>query len=85
VAASDTLSEALTDAMHRDMLSDAERLVQQRVEPHTWQAYVAACAGSPSREIAQRMGMSTAAVYKAKSKVIRMIREEISMLLVGDD
>jgi hypothetical protein len=31
------------------------------------------------------MGMSTAAVYKAKSKVIRMIREEIGLLLAGDD
>jgi RNA polymerase sigma-70 factor (ECF subfamily) len=72
--AADRVSSTLIKA-----LEDAERLVRQRVDPRTWQAFEAACAGTPTDEIARRTGMSKAAVYKAKSKVIRMIREEVFM------
>ena len=74
-------ADAVTAEIHRDVLVDAERLVEQRVESRTWNAYLQTRNGSAARDVASSVGMSTAAVYKAKSKVIRMIREEISMLL----
>ena len=74
-------ADAVTAEIHRDVLVDAERLVEQRVESRTWNAYLQTRNGSAARDVASSIGMSTAAVYKAKSKVIRMLREEISMLL----
>lgn len=78
----DSLSNELTQALHRDLLSEAERLVCQRVEPHTWQAYTALKLEQvPARDVANQLRMSVAAVYKAKSKVVRMLREEVAMIL----
>ncbi|MFC1757280.1 RNA polymerase sigma factor [Planctomycetota bacterium] len=79
--AADELADAVTSEIHRDILADVERLVEQRVESRTWSAYVQARDGAAARDIARGLEMSTAAIYKAKSKVLRMIREEISMLL----
>lgn len=81
--AAESLADAVTLQIHRDVLKDAERLVQQRVESHTWRAYVSMRDGHSAREVASEVGMSTAAAYKAKSKVLRMIREEISMLMAN--
>ncbi|MCA9216418.1 MAG: sigma-70 family RNA polymerase sigma factor [Planctomycetales bacterium] len=77
----DDLAESVTSQIHTDVIFDAERLVQERVEPRTWQAYIATRDGASARAASGTTGMSIAAVYKAKSKVIRMIREEVSMLL----
>ena len=74
----DALAEAVTLEMHRDILAGAEEIVSRRVEDRTWEAYVASREGTAGKEIAAKTGMSLAAVYKAKSKVIHMIRMEIS-------
>jgi RNA polymerase sigma-70 factor (ECF subfamily) len=79
----DDFADAVTMEIHRDVLQDAERLVEQRVESRTWKAYLAMREGRSARDVASEVGMSAAAIYKAKSKVLRMIREEISMLLAN--
>jgi RNA polymerase sigma-70 factor (ECF subfamily) len=83
-AAVDQLEDAMTQALRRDLMRDAERVVQERVEPHTWHAYQAAADGKAAKLIAADLRMSTAAVYKAKSKVVRMLREQIAALLKHD-
>ena len=81
--AADEIAESVTSEIHRDVLADAERLVEQRVESRTWTAYLATKKGTAARKVAEDTGMSVAAIYKAKSKVIRMVREEITMLLTN--
>lgn len=74
-------AEEISQQIHRDLLQDAELVVKARVEPHTWDAYLAAKSGTSAKNIAADTGMTIAAVYKAKSKVTKMIRAEISQLL----
>lgn len=82
---SDEVADRMVGRLHYDLLADAEAHVKRRVEPRTWVAYTRSKTGEVrAREIAAETGMSVAAVYKAKSKVIRMIREEISRLTSSD-
>jgi RNA polymerase sigma-70 factor (ECF subfamily) len=51
--------------------------VKARVEPHIWQAYwLTAMEGRSPKEVAEQLGMSTVSVYKAKSRVSKMLRAE---------
>ena len=65
--------------LHRE-LGEAEQVVarvREQVEPRTWEAYwLTAHEGLSAKEAATRLGMSVAAVYMAKSRVGRMLREE---------
>jgi RNA polymerase sigma-70 factor (ECF subfamily) len=55
--------------------------VRQRVESSTWEAFrLTAQEGLPGAETAERLGLQVAAVFKAKSRVQRMIREEVAKL-----
>ena len=77
------LAEALSDELQRDLFQVAERLVRARVDDQTWRAYRGRVDGKPAREVSSELSMKVAAVHKAKSRVLQMIREEIAMLL-GD-
>ena len=77
------LAEALSDELERDLLQEAERLVRERVDKQTWRAYRGRVDGQPAREVAAEINMKVAAVHKAKSRVLQMVREEIAALL-GD-
>jgi RNA polymerase sigma-70 factor (ECF subfamily) len=51
--------------------------VQGRVLPHTWQAFeLTEAEGLPAEEVAQRLGMTIAAVYKARHRVLGLLREQ---------
>jgi DNA-directed RNA polymerase specialized sigma24 family protein len=60
---------------------EAYRLVEQRVEPHNWQAFwlrhVEEISGA---EVAERLGMERATVYGVAARVLRMITHEIERL-----
>jgi DNA-directed RNA polymerase specialized sigma24 family protein len=63
------------------MLEEAEALVRQRVEPHTWEAFrLTAVEGLSGADAATRLGLNVATVFKAKSKVQKMLQEEIARL-----
>ncbi len=79
--ASDELATTLSHELQRDLFEEAEGLVSQRVDEQTWNAYRQRCEGTKAKEIAVELGMKVAAVHKAKSRVVRMIREEIAMML----
>jgi RNA polymerase sigma-70 factor (ECF subfamily) len=56
-------------------------LVRQRVAPHTWEAYWSTVIqGEPVQEVADRLGMSLATVYVARSRVGKMLRAEARRL-----
>jgi RNA polymerase sigma-70 factor (ECF subfamily) len=51
--------------------------VQARVLPHTWEAFeLTEAEGLPAEEVARRLGMTIAAVYKARHRVLGLLREE---------
>ncbi len=65
----------------RELLREAEARVQLRVQPHTWQAYwlTAVSSVSPS-EVSAKLNMPVAEVYAAKSRVMKLLREEVERL-----
>ena len=81
VAARDDLSEQLADAFDRELYERAADRVRARVEPHTWEAFrLTGLDGLSGADAAARLGMEVATVFKAKSKVQRMLRDEIRRL-----
>ncbi|NQT14884.1 MAG: sigma-70 family RNA polymerase sigma factor [Planctomycetes bacterium] len=60
----------------------AMELVRAGVEDRTWQAFWRVTVdGRPVADVADELGMTAAAVYKAKYRVLRRIREELGDLL----
>jgi DNA-directed RNA polymerase specialized sigma24 family protein len=63
------------------VLTIALTRVQQRVEPTTWQVFeLLALQGLSGADVATRLAMQVAAVYVARSRVQKMIREEVQAL-----
>lgn len=82
--ARDDLQARLVDAFDHEVLEEATARVRLRVEPRTWDAFrLTAVDGLSGAEAAERVGMSIAAVFKAKSKVQKMLREEVQRLEGG--
>jgi RNA polymerase sigma-70 factor (ECF subfamily) len=81
VEAGDDLARRLDDEFDRELLAAAQARVRQRVEPHTWEAFVlTAVEGLSGAEVAERLGLTVATVFKAKSKVQKLLREEVARL-----
>lgn len=69
---------AQIDRIHeRDVLREAMRRVKSRVDPKVWDAFrMTAIDELPSADVAARLGMQIANVYRARSTVQDMIRRE---------
>jgi RNA polymerase sigma-70 factor (ECF subfamily) len=81
VEAREDLVQRLEEAFDYEVLEAAKLQVQLRVAPHTWEAFrLAAVEGVPVPEVAARVNMQVAMVYVAKSKVQKMLQEEIQKL-----
>jgi RNA polymerase sigma-70 factor (ECF subfamily) len=81
VEAGDDLVRQLHEPFDQEVLAEAQQRVQGRVEPHTWEAFrLTALEGHSGAEAAARLGLKVATVYKAKSKVQQMLREEVARL-----
>lgn len=81
VEARDDLAKRLEEVFDLELLELATDRVQQRVQPQTWQAFqLTALEGLSGAEAANRLGMNVATVFKAKSKVQKMLQEEIAEL-----
>ncbi len=79
--ARDDLQARLADAFDQEILDEASARVRLRVEPRTWEAFMlTAVEGLSGAEVATRTGMEVATVFKAKSKVQKMLREEVRRL-----
>lgn len=88
--AQDSLENVISD-LGRDLQSvcaedlalveRARAAVRERVEPDTWQAFcLQADEGKSAEEVGRRLGKSNYAVWKAHSRVMRMLRDEFHRL-----
>jgi RNA polymerase sigma-70 factor (ECF subfamily) len=81
VEARDDLEQRLDEQCDQEVLAEARARVQQRVEAHTWEAFrLTAVEGLSGAAAAAQLGMKVATVFKAKSKVQKMLQEEIARL-----
>jgi RNA polymerase sigma-70 factor (ECF subfamily) len=79
--ARDDLLEHLHAEFDQELMEEAMERVQQRVEPHTWEAFrLAAIEGLAGAAVAERLQMKVATVFRAKSKVQKMLQDEIKKL-----
>jgi RNA polymerase sigma-70 factor (ECF subfamily) len=81
VEAREDLIHKLEEAFDYELLEAAKIQVRLRVAPHTWEAFrLVAMEGRPVTEVAAAVHMQVAMVYVAKSKVQKMLQEEIQKL-----
>jgi RNA polymerase sigma factor (sigma-70 family) len=84
VEAGDDLVRRLNEQFDQEVLEEAQARVQKRVEPHTWEAFrLTAVDGLSGADAAARLGLKVATVFKAKSKVQKMLQEEVAGLEEG--
>ena len=82
--AREDLAQKLEEAFDLELLEAAKVRVRLRVAPHTWEAFrLMALEGLPVAEVAARVHLQVAMVYVAKSKVQKMLQEEIGKLEMG--
>lgn len=74
---------ALVEEEYRDfVVRQALALMRSEFQPATWQAFQACVGGERSpAEVAAELGLSVPAVYAAKSRVLRRLRQELDGLL----
>ena len=66
----------------QELTRRALRLMQAEFTPNTWKAcWETVVQGRPSDEVARALGMSENAVYIAKCRVLRRLRQELSGLV----
>jgi RNA polymerase sigma-70 factor (ECF subfamily) len=79
--AREDLVDRLQQTFDQELLELAEERVRQRVEEHTWEAYrLTAREGLSGAEAAARLEMQVGTVFKAKSKVHKMLQETVREL-----
>jgi RNA polymerase sigma factor (sigma-70 family) len=75
------LKQRLAEAFDQELLREASNLVRLRVEPRTWEAFrLLAVEGCSGADAAAQLKMKVATVFVARSKVQRMLREELARL-----
>ena len=86
VEAREDLVRRLDDEFDRELLDEAAGRVRQRVTPRTWQAFeLTAVQGKSGAEAATALGMKVATVFVARSKVQKMLQEELKKLDAPED
>jgi RNA polymerase sigma factor (sigma-70 family) len=75
--------EAFWEAEYRDRLaSRALQVMRAEFQPATWRAFwETVVAGRPGAEVAAELEMTVNAVYVAKSRVLRRLRQELAGLM----
>jgi RNA polymerase sigma factor (sigma-70 family) len=82
--AREDLAQKLEEAFDLELLEAAKVRVRLRVAPHTWEAFrLMAVERLPVAEVAARVQLQVAMVYVAKSKVQKMLQEEVKKLERG--
>jgi RNA polymerase sigma factor (sigma-70 family) len=81
IEARDDLARRLSEALDEEIFQEAATRIRLRVEPRTWEAFrLLAIEGVSGAEAAKQLGMKVATVFVARSKVQRMLGEEIARL-----
>ncbi len=77
----ESLADHLKEVFDQELLEEAMTRVQLRVAPHRWEAFrLTALEGLSGGEAAERLGMKVAHVFTTKSKIQRMLQEELQRL-----
>ena len=67
------------------LVGQALTIMRSEFQSATWQAFLeTSMEDSPAAEVASRLGLSVAAVYAAKSRVLRRLRQELTGLTDWD-
>jgi RNA polymerase sigma-70 factor, ECF subfamily len=76
-------SDAFSEAEYRQYVTTrALRIMQAQFQPTTWKAcWEHAVVGRPAAEVGAELGLSEGAVYVAKHRVLRRLRQELEGLL----
>lgn len=78
-AARQSLEEELDRIFELQLLEQAMKDVESRVQPSTWAAFrMTALESLPAKLVAEKIGLKATAVYAARSRVQRLITEELS-------
>jgi RNA polymerase sigma-70 factor (ECF subfamily) len=86
VQARDDLVRHLEETFDQELLELAKEEVSRRVEPHTWEAFrLTAIEGVDAAEVASRLGIRVATVYRARHVVQTMLRETLAALESGEE
>jgi RNA polymerase sigma-70 factor (ECF subfamily) len=81
IEARDDWVRRLDEEFDQELLAEAAERVRRRVEPHTWEAFrLTALEGLSGAAAAEQLGMKVVTVFKAKSKVQKMLQEEVARL-----
>jgi RNA polymerase sigma-70 factor (ECF subfamily) len=81
VEAGEQLADQFQEEFSRDLLDEAMTRVRARVQPHTWEAFhLLAVEGLSGAEVAARLDMKVATVFVARSKVQKMVQQEVHRL-----
>lgn len=81
VAARDDLIQRIEAEFDRELLDVAAARVRLRVDPATWEAFrLTAVDGLSGADAAARTGLKVATVFVAKSRVQRMLADEVAAL-----
>jgi RNA polymerase sigma factor (sigma-70 family) len=86
VEAREDLVRRLDDEFDRELFDAASARVRERVAPRTWEAFErTAVRGESGAAAAQALGMKVATVFVARSKVQKMLQEELKQLNAADE
>jgi RNA polymerase sigma-70 factor (ECF subfamily) len=81
IEARDDLVARLEAEFDKELMEEASARVRLRVEPHNWEAFrLTAWEGATADKAAEQLGIRVTAVFKAKSRVLQLLREEIGKL-----
>ncbi|MCI0465078.1 MAG: sigma-70 family RNA polymerase sigma factor [Gemmataceae bacterium] len=81
IEAREDLVKVLEEEFDHELLDAAMARVQQRVQARTWEAFrLLALEGRSGAEAAAQLHMNVAAVFVAKSKVQKMLQQEVRRL-----
>jgi RNA polymerase sigma-70 factor (ECF subfamily) len=81
VPARDDLVARLEGQFDQEVLEEATARVRLRIDPTTWEAFrLLAVEGLSGAEAARRLHRTIAAVFKARTRVQAMLRDEVARL-----
>jgi RNA polymerase sigma factor (sigma-70 family) len=81
IEARDDLTRRLDQEFTRALFEEASARVRLRVQQHTWEAFrLTAVEGKSGAEVAALLGIQVATVFVARSKVQKMLQDEVRKL-----
>lgn len=79
--AKDELAQCLETEWEQELIQLASVRIKKRVDEKTWQAFKLMTTESLSaQEVSSQLGINLTSAYKAKSNVLKMLKEEVARL-----